>query len=125
MTKNPKMQFGSFFCEKYKCKMTEFSCKRYQIQEYGQACSGCEQMQVPKINFVQDDGKQFHYVKLCVYCGTEDRTKFKKGFNRICEECRKGGNPAIRPFNPSVKVRSRIGKANHDSSQDLKIERVE
>lgn len=86
--------------------MSENACKRYQLQEYGQACSGCEQMNVPHINFVQDDGSQFHYIKLCAYCGTTDRNRFKKGFNRICEKCRDGQNLVVRSFNPSVKTRA-------------------
>lgn len=83
--------------------MTESACKRYQMQGYGQACSGCEQMGVPKINFIVEMGSHFFYMKLCVYCGTMDRTKFKKGINRICEDCRNGENLVVNGFNPSIK----------------------
>ena len=111
---------NDFFCERYSCKMSEEACKRYQIQEYGQACSGCEQMNIPKINFVQDEGNSFNYVKLCAYCGTTDRSKFKKGINRICEECRDGRFLIVKGFNPSVKTRPGK-KSEHGIKRGTKI----
>lgn len=116
-----EMQFDSFFCQRYKCKMSEQSCKRYQMQEYGQACSGCEQMNVPKINFVQEAGNHFYYIKICAYCGTQDRTKFKKGFNRICEECRDGKNLVVHGFNPSMKPRNGGRRSEHGIVRGTKI----
>lgn len=90
--------------------MTEKACKQYQMHEYGQACSGCKQMNVPAINFVQEEGGHcWHYVKMCVYCGTQEPSEFRKGFNRICEKCKKLNSEVsvIRSFNPSMKERKK------------------
>jgi ubiquitin len=86
--------------------MTEASCKRYQLQEYGQACSGCQQMNVPAINFVKEaESNRWIYHRLCAYCGTEDSKRFKKGVNRICIRCSNIHlQSPVNLYNPNVRI---------------------